>query len=371
MAVLQNDWFVVDNIDQIDSPALLVYTERVKKNIHILKSIVKDVTMLRPHVKTNKIAEVCRMMLDEGIHKFKCATIAEADMLGSIQAPDVLMSYQPVGPKVERFLELIKMYPATRFSCLIDNIDNARVINQACQANDIVLDVFIDLNVGMNRTGILPEETLTLFKQMLPLKNIHIVGLHAYDGHIRDTDLAQRQLKSDVGFQRVVVLSEQIQNITNQPLTIVVGGTPTFPTHARRENVECSPGTFIFWDWGYDQILPDEDFIYAALVLTRVISIVDNQTICLDLGHKSVAAENPLPRVHFLNAPNATPVSQSEEHLVVKVKNALNYNIGDVFYGVPVHICPTVALYDKAQVVIEKSAQTTWDVVARNRFIRV
>ena len=371
MAVLQNDWFVVDNIVRIDSPALLVYVERVTENIRILKSMVKNVEMLRPHVKTNKIAEVCQMMLDAGIHKFKCATIAEADMLGSIQAPDVLMSYQPVGPKVERFRELIKMYPATRFSCLIDNADNAKVINQACEAHDIVLDVFIDLNIGMNRTGILPEEALTLYKQILPLKNIRIIGLHAYDGHIRDTDTTIRQQQSDKGFQRVVALSEQIKHISNHALTIVVGGTPTFPTHAHRNNVECSPGTFIFWDWGYDHILSDEDFIYAALVLTRVISIIDNQTICLDLGHKSVAAENPLPRVHFLNAPDATPVSQSEEHLVVKVKDALKYNIGDVFYGVPMHICPTVALYDKAQVVVDKNAQTTWDVVARNRFIHV
>jgi len=53
-------------------------------------------------------------------------------------------------------------------------------------------------------------------------------------------------------------------------------------------------------------------FEYAALVISRVISIVDGYTICTDLGHKSVAAENPLPRVHFLNAPDAVPVAQSE-----------------------------------------------------------
>lgn len=371
MIFLQNDWFIVDNIHEIDSPALLIYVDRVKENIRILKSMVKDVAMLRPHIKTNKMAEVCQMMLDADIHSFKCATIAEADMLGSIQASDVLLSYQPVGPKILRLVELIKMYPSTRFSCLIDNLQNAEAIAQVCQNNDIELNVFIDLNIGMNRTGIQPEDALALFKNVVRLKNIKIVGLHAYDGHIRDTDLAQRQHNSDTGFHRVLALVEEIKTVTNQPMTIVVGGTPTFPTHAHRDNVECSPGTFIFWDWGYDHILPDEDFVYAALVLTRVISIVDNQTLCLDLGHKSVAAENPLPRVHFLNAPDATPVSQSEEHLVVKVADALKYKIGDVFYGVPVHICPTVALYDKAQIVIDKNIRKTWDVVARNRFISV
>jgi D-serine deaminase-like pyridoxal phosphate-dependent protein len=99
------NWYEIKNIESIDSPALVVYKERVRENIRRLKSM-KDVAHLRPHVKTNKIAEVCNMMLDEGITKFKCATIAEAEMLGMIDAPDVLLAYQPVGPKVNRLLQV-------------------------------------------------------------------------------------------------------------------------------------------------------------------------------------------------------------------------------------------------------------------------
>ena len=100
-----------------------------------------------------------------------------------------------------------------------------------------------------------------------------------------------------------------------------------------------------------------------------MISITDEHTICTDLGHKSVAAENPLPRVHFLNAPDAVPTGQSEEHLVLRVTDATQYHTGDVLYGVPVHICPTVALYDKAYVVENKKTVTQWEVVARKRSI--
>ena len=117
--------------------------------------------------------------------------------------------------------------------------------------------------------------------------------------------------------------------------------------------------------------MPDEAFDYAALVLTRVISIVDAATICTDLGHKSVAAENPLPRVHFLNAPDAEPIGQSEEHLVLRVADAGQYRTGDVLYGVPVHICPTVALYNAADIVINNEATDQWKVIARDRTITV
>src|SRR4051812_31240775 len=115
----ENEWFFITNEEEIDSPALVVYPKRVKENIVLLKGRVDDPSFLRPHVKTNKIAEVCQMMLDEGIQKFKCATIAEAEMLALIKAPDVLLAYQPVGPKGKRFIQLIKKYPATRFSCLV------------------------------------------------------------------------------------------------------------------------------------------------------------------------------------------------------------------------------------------------------------
>lgn len=364
-----DEWFIVDGIDKIDSPALLVYAERAKENIRLLKSMVSNVSLLRPHVKTNKMAEVCSMMLREGITQFKCATIAEAEMLAMTGAPDVLLAYQPVGPKAERFANLIKAYPAVYFSCLTDNETSAKHINNVAEAHGIVINVFIDLNIGMNRTGIVPEKALPFVAFMLSLKNIKLVGLHGYDGHIRDTDTGIRQQKSDAGFQQVATLHQKIEEKYQHSLKIVMGGTPTFPTHARRQHVECSPGTFVFTDWGYKHSFPDEPFEYAALVITRVISIVDEHTICTDLGHKSVAAENPLPRVHFLNAPNVEPIGQSEEHLVLRVPDSAAYYMGDVLYGAPVHICPTVALYDKAYVVDNKKIAAEWKVVARKRSI--
>ncbi|WP_315815303.1 hypothetical protein [Paraflavitalea speifideaquila] len=138
-----------------------------------------------------------------------------------------------------------------------------------------------------------------------------------------------------------------------------------------RAGVECSPGTFVFWDRGYKLQMPEMAFDYAALVITRVISVIDAQTICVDLGHKSVAAESPFPRVYFVNAPDATPIGQSEEHLVLKVPDAAAYTIGDVLYGVPMHICPTVALYERALVVKDHLAVEEWKVVARDRKINI
>ncbi|MBG9376714.1 D-TA family PLP-dependent enzyme [Panacibacter sp. DH6] len=364
-------WFEIENIDTTDSPALVIYKERVEENIRLVKSMVKDVSLLRPHVKTNKIAEVCQMMMAHDIQKFKCATIAEAEMLGTIQAKDVLLAYQPVGPKALRLLKLVEAFPGTHFSCIIDDIGAASNLSDIFLEAGKVIDVYLDLNTGMNRTGIRPFHAVQLIELFRSLGGINIIGLHAYDGHIRDKDYSARKFNCDRAFLQVTSLAESLKNTMHKELAIVAGGTPTFPIHAHREGVECSPGTFIFWDWGYQQIMPDEPFLFAALVVTRIISITDADTICTDLGHKSVAAENPFPRVHFLNLPGAEPIGQSEEHLILRVPDTSLFTVGDVLYGVPVHICPTVALYDTVKVVEDKIITTAWRVVARDRSISV
>ncbi len=366
------DWYTILNIQDVDTPALVVYPERVKENIRILKSMVPDAHQLRPHMKTNKSAEVAGMMLEEGITKFKCATIAEAEMLAAAGAHDILLAYQPVGPKANRLLELVKRFPKTEFSCLIDNHQSAVELSSVFEKEHVKINVFLDLNVGMNRTGIEPENALDLFLYSLQLNGIAPVGLHAYDGHLRDTDFDVRKTKCDDGFRRVEKLSDQLFEQTGKRPRIIAGGTPTFPIHAQREHVECSPGTFIYWDKGYQSILLEQPFVFAALIITRIISKPNEETICIDLGHKAIAAENPLDkRVAFLNAPNLEPIGHSEEHMVLRAEKGNAWKVGDVLYGVPYHICPTVALHDRVNVVIDHRVQTTWTTAARNRTITV
>ena len=364
------NWFNIKNIEEIDTPALLIYKDRAKQNIEKAIALVHSVEQLRPHVKTHKLLEISTMMKESGIHKFKCATIAEAEMLGMAKAKDVLIAFPMVGPKIKRLQALKQKYPNTKFSCLIDNIDIAKDLSDEF-INDKT-DVYIDLNVGMNRTGISSDNALNLYKNALNLSGINIIGIHAYDGHIHDSDVLQRKHKADKVFQLISLVQLEIEKFAEKKLKIVVGGSPTFSIHAlAHEDVEVSPGTFIFWDAGYKETMPDFDFLWAGIIATRVISIINETNLCLDLGHKSIAAENPLPRIKFLSNDEIIPIGQSEEHLVVQVENTDKYAVGDVWYGVPIHICPTVALHKEVQIVENNTVVDAWKVIARDRKITV
>lgn len=366
-----SNWYQLKDQSAIDSPCLIVYPDRVKHNISTVISMVDDVASLRPHIKTNKSREACTLLLQAGIKKFKTATIAETEMLASIGAPDILLAYQPVGPKLRRFADVIKAFPKTAFSCLIDNEKAAHEMNSFFVNTGLTIPVFLDVNVGMNRTGICPGDgAIRLYQQFHNTEGISSVGLHAYDGHIRNTDWEMRKKECDETFSRILQMKETLTKLTSTAPVIVAGGTPTFSIHCRRKNIECSPGTFIYWDKGYSDLCPEQPFIPAAVVMTRVISLPAKNRICLDLGHKSIAAENDLARrVQFLNAQSLVPVGHSEEHLVLEAPENHSLSPGDVIYGLPFHICPTVALYERTLTCEGGVITGEWKTIARDKKI--
>jgi D-serine deaminase-like pyridoxal phosphate-dependent protein len=363
-----SEWFLIENISALDTPALVVYPQRIKQNIDLLLSIQPNRNLLRPHIKTSKIKEVAQLLLHEGITRFKCATIAEATMLAMAGAKDILLAYQPAGPKIQRLMDLQVNYPSVQFSCLVDNEKSAREIAKTAVANNLTFSVWIDLNIGMNRTGIHVSEANSLYNECSGMKGIKVTGLHAYDGHLNDTDILLRTHKCEEGFKPAAELFNLLKK-ENHEIQIAAGGSNTFPIYAKKDFVQAGPGTFVFWDHGYKKLLADLPFDYAALLVTRVISKIDEHKICLDLGHKSVAAEMPLPRIYFFNEPDAVQISQSEEHLVIRVEDAGKYEVGDVWYGAPMHICPSVALYESVAVIENKKFIGRWNVIARDRFI--
>jgi D-threonine aldolase len=365
-------WYSVDNVADVPSPALLVYPDRVAMNIRSAREMAGDPRRLRPHLKTSKMREVVRMHLDEGITRFKCATIAEAEMAAAAGAADVLLAYQPVGPNVGRFVRLVQTFPRTRFAAVVDDPSIVEALSAAAVAGGVVLDLFVDLDGGMHRSGIAPGRgALDLYGMLATRPGLRAAGLHMYDGHVKATDVEARRLASDEAFAHVDAMREAIAAAGHEVPAIVVGGTPAFPLHARRPGVECSPGTTVFWDAGYAATLPDLPFVPAVALLTRVVSRPAANRLCLDLGHKAVAAENPHPRVVLFGLEDAAAVGHSEEHLVLETDRAADFPVGSALYGIPWHVCPTVALYDEAVVIENGRADGRWKVAARPRTLSI
>ena len=365
---MSNDWHIAVSSDEIPSPAILLYPDRIEENVNRMIAMTGSAERLRPHVKTHKLAEVVKIQLKLGINKFKCSTISEAEMLAQAGAKDILVASQQVGPNAERLVNLASWYRDIRFSTITDDAETVGNLARIAQNNNLKLPILLDLDVGMGRTGIKTgAAAITLYKLINQLPGVEPIGLHVYDGHLHDSDQNERFTKWQKIIDDIQSLQNEIDSIGLTVKTIVSGGTPTFPFYAKHTKHECSPGTTLLWDFGYAEKFPDLKFEQAAIIISRVISKPSNNRITLDLGHKGIAAENPHPRIKFLGLKDADAILHSEEHLTLQTNHAENYQVGDLLYGIPKHICPTVALYERAYVIRGRKLVGQWQISARAR----
>lgn len=365
---MNTDWMRLENEAAVPSPALILFPERVDENLRRMIALAGDPARLRPHIKNHKLPQIVARQAELGLTKCKCATIAEAEMAARSGSSDVLLAVQPVGPNVARFLGLMGAFPLVKFSTIADDESVLLALNSAAIAAGTIVEVLLDLDVGQHRTGVAPGRlALELYRRLASLPGLRPGGLHAYDGHLRQTDPAERAVAADAVAEQVEALRAELRGQGRSVPRVVLGGTPTFPMHARRADVECSPGTCVLWDAGYAASYPDLDFLQAAVLLTRVISRPAPNRLCLDLGHKAVASEMPHPRVIFPALPGAKSVAHNEEHLVLETSRAPEFPVGAALYGVPWHICPTVALHDRVHIATGARVTAEWPVTGRSR----
>lgn len=361
-----------EGLDNVLSPALLVFEDALEQNLDRMVAMAGDPARLRPHVKTHKMPAVVNRLVERGIRKAKCATLAEAHMLLDCGVDDILLAHPPVGPSARAWAKMVAEHPAKRLRTIVDHADTVIALSEAiCRFPAATkLDVLVDIDNGMHRTGIGPgAEVVALAERIATSPGLRFGGLHIYDGHVRDPDPKLRHSRVEADYAPVEATVQLLTTRGLAPERVVVGGTPSFAVHAGRESVECSPGTTTLWDMSSHTQFPDLGFRPAAAMLTRVVSKPGGNRLCCDLGHKAVASEMPHPRVLFPGLGAVDFVGHSEEHLVFETPLASRIATGTALLGIPWHICPTVALHDAAVWVREGRVAGSEPVTARSRVL--
>ncbi len=364
----------VKNSSRLPSPSLIFFEDAIRANIDMAIRIAGVPGRLRPHVKTHKTAEIAAMSMARGILKFKCATIAEAEMLARAQAPDILLAYTLIGRNAERLIELALKYPHARFSTLADNLEMARALGAMAERAKVKVGVFLDLDVGQHRTGIAPgRDAEALYAYVSSAPGLYAGGLHCYDGHNHQVDLAERQAAADACYGMAAGFRATLTGSGMIVPEVAMGGTPTFPCYAPRQDLTLSPGTCFLHDYSYASSFPDLKFEYAAAILARVVSRnTALGTFTIDLGYKGVSADPKGARGFLPDYEGSVAVLQNEEHWVFTAPAKGLPALGEEIYVIPTHVCPTVALYERAYVADKEGVCfTEWRIASRDRSIGV
>mgnify|MGYP002859096022 CR=1 FL=1 len=369
-------------LESLESPCLVVYQELVEENLAILQRELEELLpgaapgCLRPHVKTHKSSWATRLQLERGIDKFKCSP-NELDMLVEEGVRDIFVAYPPLRPLAEKIAQAISQDAGRKILAQVSCIEHAEFLAEAADRHGVDLDYLIDIDVGDHRTGLQPPEAGALLKALQGdsrFSRLHCEGLHAYDGHNHSSSPQERRECGYESMESLVKVLGEIEDAGNRIRRLVVGGTPgslpCLEALAGRDGIEAeleiSPGTFIYWDTRYDELMPGR-FRLAALLLARVMDRPTPRRITLDLGHKRWGIDQG--PVHLFSSPGLELAKVSEEHTVLEHDGSSTLRIGDPVLIAPRHVCATVNLWEEFHLVTADGRlhNEPLSVSARNR----
>ncbi|HEY3137298.1 MAG TPA: D-TA family PLP-dependent enzyme [Blastocatellia bacterium] len=370
---LSLDHYRIANVDRVMTPALAIYPEIIEANIRTtLRLVGENANRLRPHVKTAKLAFTMRRFIELGITNFKCSTSLELLTACESGAPDVLVAYPLVGAGARRIREVAAQFEQKRISALVE----CREQIGSWEGSNIGL--FIDVNPGMNRTGIEQDRTDEIIKLARVIQNAGLAfrGLHYYDGHLSSFDLREREKIAHRGYDRLMEAVAALERAGINVVEVITAGTPAFPCTLSYSPFwdaqfihRASPGTVVYNDCSSLAQLPSEyDYRPAAIVLTTVVSHPSAGRFTCDAGHKTVSADAGIPNCAVIGRPDFVASKPSEEHLPIDVTSGSSVPVvGDVLYLIPKHICPTVNNFDHALIVDRGEIVGVESVTARGR----
>lgn len=353
----------------VHTPCLLVYPEVVGRNVDRMSGILGGLERIRPHIKTHKCKQVVKLLMGRGIGKFKCASVAEVRMLIECGAGDIQLAYPLVGPAIRSLALLLAEHRDAGVSVTVDDPGSAAALNDACKEHDRSVDVLIDVDAGMHRTGIEPGPAADeLARTVAGMSHLRLIGLHAYDGHIRKSDVEARRPEVEAAMAGPLEMKQRLaaDGLCDGAPILSTSGTLSFIVAKDIDGIdELTPGSWVFWDGAYNEI-DGPRFEFAALVASRVVCRPGGNRLTLDAGSKGISRDIPGPPI-VIDCPGLVPGHANEEHQQCEWRgDGPVPEIGRVILFVPRHVCTTFYLYSHVSVVEGGRIVDRWPILCRH-----
>src|SRR5882762_9641306 len=330
------DWIPAqpgDPIRDIDTPALILDLDKFEANLKRMAEFATQARVrVRPHAKTHKCAEIARRQIDAFGSGVCCEKLGEAEAMLAGDITDVLITNQVVGErKLRRLARLARTYAPARLGVCVDNVDVARQLATVCEAEEARVEVYVDVDLGQNRTGVeSPEEAVDLARILVASPFLSFMGLHAFSSlaqHRRG--VPERRESVDRAAMRASLARDALL-AANLPCDVVCGGGTGSYLYEAASGIfnEVHPGTFAFMDINYSKNEQDPAgprFEHSIFVLTSVMSVAGERAT-LDGGLKAFSTDSGPAQPTFSGW---RVRSVSDEHTVLmRVEEGVSIKLG-------------------------------------------
>lgn len=344
---------------ELPTPSIVADIDAIDANLAKMNSFFNGLECrLRPHFKSHKCVTLAkRQMGQSNTIGITCAKLSEAEQLVDGGIKEVLIANQVIG--LEKTSRIAEMNRKANVSVAVDSEPGIEQLSTAAHRAGVIIGVLIEIDIGMNRGGVVPGKSAVNLAGMISKKEgLRLEGLQSYEGHIvtlPDYNERKRRVEDDMRplFETRVILEQ-----AGFPVMISSGGTGTYDITGNLKGIdELQCGSYVLMDTAYKTIRPE--FLNARYILATVLSKRGN-VITTDAGLKGMGAEYGTPMV--IGHPEAENLYIAEEHSVFK---NMKVNIGDKIGIIPPHGCTTNNLYPNMWITQNNFIKDVWAIEGR------
>ncbi|TFG14953.1 MAG: hypothetical protein EU535_02500 [Promethearchaeota archaeon] len=351
--------------EEIPTPALVLNYNIMVENIQNMAKFAKEHNIdHRPHVKTHKCPIIAHMQIKAGCKGITVAKVGEAEVFAQTGLDDIFIANQVIVPNhIDRLAKLNKYI---KIRCAVDSQKNILDLSNIAAKNNTTLNVFLDVNLGLGRSGVEPgEPALEMANFIKKTPNIELVGLMGYEGHLTPMmNLDQKEKMANECFKKIVDTRDLLNKNGFNVNDITTSGSGTYRYAAVYDGItEIRPGTYIFSDEHLQMI--EKEFKIAVTILGTIQNQTGKKEFTTDAGAKAIATGDGKPE--FKDIPKSKIRVMNEEHTQFKAIGVDNLEIGQKIEFIPAHICTSVNLYDYIHVVKDNNYVGKWKIYARGK----
>ena len=353
---------------QLETPHLCLDLNQFESNLsHMAQTIATHGKLWRPHSKCHKSPEIARRQIQAGAIGVTCAKVSEAEIFAAAGIRDILIAHLPVGPA--RVARINRLCQSADIIVTLDHYAQAEPLAAACAQQNVTCRVLVDINVGLNRTGITPgRDALDLARAIDKMPGLKLVGIMGYEGHampMMDADAKARTIR-----ESLEVLQQSREQFLQAGLCcdiVSAGGTGSLSHAIEAPAVtELQSGGGIFGDPYYTRMPGVSGYQPALTVLTTIVSRPALDRAILDSGRKSITGEMHPPLVKQF--PDAKVIAHNSEHITLELgPNSRNLKIGDQIELIVGYADYTVQLYNEFLVFRGDRLDAIWPIEARGK----
>jgi len=362
--------FIGRPVDELPTPVVVIDLPTMRRNITAMADHARSLGVaLRPHWKTSKVAQVGRMQLHAGAVGLTAATAGEVIALVDEGFPDVFWAYPPVGE--ERVRTALAAARRTRLIVGVDSLASVTALAHAAADAGMTIDVRIDVDSGLGRTGVPPEDAVELARALDRLDGVRLEGVFTHEGQVQGVgaDPEKRTATGLAAGRTVAEVAEAIRADGIAVGSVSVGSTagarsaPTVPGIT-----EARPGTYVYGDENQVAIgtVAPEDT--AMTVVSRVISVQRGDPVLIDAGTKAMGADGSMHgdgRIGtVVSGAGGVLALGHEEHGFLRGAHGLD--VGDLVRIRPNHACGTSNMHSHVVAAEDGVVHDVWPVLGRH-----